>query len=322
MSMDVANFAPVKFSTDDLAEHSRLPEWRERFGRAVVRVDIEPLSDCPFHAKATMQSLPGLRTIAYSGSPVRNRRTAALASDGDEAIGLFINLGAKAAVSQCGRDAVLRRGDATLISHDPSVVIPSPQGFVGVIVPREALASRNEKLDEAVLQPISRSSEPLRLLLSYVRSIRDGLSHGTPEFRQAVVDHVYELIALALAPSEFEKDERMSAMAAARLSDALACIADNFDDPEFSVGIVARRQRISPRYLQRLMETTGLPFTARVNELRLQRAFSLLAEARDRRIIDIALQAGFSDISHFNRLFRARFGDTPSGIRGAQAKKH
>jgi AraC-like DNA-binding protein len=31
------------------------------------------------------------------------------------------------------------------------------------------------------------------------------------------------------------------------------------------------------------------------------------------------LQAGFSDISHFNRLFRSRFGDTPKGVR-AQAR--
>jgi hypothetical protein len=30
---------------------------------------------------------------------------------------------------------------------------------------------------------------------------------------------------------------------------------------------------------------------------------------------DIALAAGFSDLSHFNRLFRARFGDTPRGVR-------
>ena len=35
------------------------------------------------------------------------------------------------------------------------------------------------------------------------------------------------------------------------------------------------------------------------------------------RISDIALQSGFSDISYFNRLFRSRFGDTPSGVRGA-----
>jgi hypothetical protein len=27
------------------------------------------------------------------------------------------------------------------------------------------------------------------------------------------------------------------------------------------------------------------------------------------------LRAGFSDISHFNRIFRSRFGDTPKGVR-------
>jgi AraC-like DNA-binding protein len=28
-----------------------------------------------------------------------------------------------------------------------------------------------------------------------------------------------------------------------------------------------------------------------------------------------SMEAGFSDISHFNRLFRVRFGDTPRGVR-------
>ena len=57
-------------------------------------------------------------------------------------------------------------------------------------------------------------------------------------------------------------------------------------------------------------------------EVRLKHAFALLtAQAKsDVRICDVALQAGFSDISHFNRLFRARFGDTPKGVR-ARARK-
>ncbi|MGH6902403.1 MAG: helix-turn-helix domain-containing protein [Geminicoccaceae bacterium] len=65
----------------------------------------------------------------------------------------------------------------------------------------------------------------------------------------------------------------------------------------------------------RLLETAETSFTARVTELRLQRAFALLSETPTRWISDIALEASLSDISHFNRLFRARFGDTPSALR-------
>jgi AraC-like DNA-binding protein len=83
--------------------------------------------------------------------------------------------------------------------------------------------------------------------------------------------------------------------------------------------MVARCQGISPRYLQRLMASSGTSFTERVNELRLQRAFELLTEslASAQRISDVALEVGFSDVSHFNRLFRARFGDSPRGVRCA-----
>jgi AraC-like DNA-binding protein len=65
------------------------------------------------------------------------------------------------------------------------------------------------------------------------------------------------------------------------------------------------------------MASSGTSFTGRLNELRLQRAFELLTESQTstQRISDIALEVSFSDVSHFNRLFRARFGDSPRGVR-------
>jgi AraC-like DNA-binding protein len=79
----------------------------------------------------------------------------------------------------------------------------------------------------------------------------------------------------------------------------------------------ARHEDVSLRDLQRLFEASGMTFKAHVDELRLHCAFALLSKrhALDRRIADIALQAGFSDVSHFNRHVRARFGDTPTGVR-------
>jgi AraC-like DNA-binding protein len=44
----------------------------------------------------------------------------------------------------------------------------------------------------------------------------------------------------------------------------------------------------------------------------------LFAIDQESCLLAVALQAGLSDISHFNRLFRSRFGDTPKGVRENQ----
>jgi AraC-like DNA-binding protein len=130
--------------------------------------------------------------------------------------------------------------------------------------------------------------------------------------RDAVVVHIHDLVALAIGECAPLGESSASPVVAARHSAVLDYIAAHFQDPGLSLEIVARCQGISPRYLQRLMASSGTSFTGRVNELRLQRALKLLTEplTNMQRISDIALEVGFSDVSHFNRLFRARFGDT------------
>jgi len=68
-----------------------------------------------------------------------------------------------------------------------------------------------------------------------------------------------------------------------------------------------------------LLEEAGKSFTEHLVERRLERAFSLLSDPRHLHlaIIDIAFAVGFGDVSHFNCVFRRRFGETPSGIRAA-----
>jgi AraC-like DNA-binding protein len=63
----------------------------------------------------------------------------------------------------------------------------------------------------------------------------------------------------------------------------------------------------------------GKSFIEHLAERRLERAFTMLTDRRylHLAIIDIALAAGFGDVSHFNRTFRRCFGETPSGVRAA-----
>ena len=90
-------------------------------------------------------------------------------------------------------------------------------------------------------------------------------------------------------------------------------------DQALSLTSLAREFGISERYVQLIFEEMGTSFTQYLLEQRLRLAHRMLHNpALDHwRISDIAFGAGFGDLSHFNKTFRRRFGDTPSALRVA-----
>jgi AraC-like DNA-binding protein len=320
MPAGAADFVSLQFSTRELPERMRIPMWREEVGRGIVHVDIEPLSDVPFQAEATLQTLQGLRMLAWKGSAMRLKRSQRNIVDGDDSIGIVVSSHSMSQLSQRGQEIELRAGDAIAVLHSEPATVTYVEGLqFGLVVPRDALTPRVMNVDGLTMRPISRRTEALRLLMTYLKSALKEGALAAPKLRDAVVTHIHDLVALAISECAPLGESSASAVVAARHSAALDHIAAHFQDPGLSLEVVAHSQGISPRYLQRLMASSGTSFTGRVNELRLQWAFTLLIEPHDsaRRISDIALEAGFSDISHFNRLFRARFSDSPRGVRGA-----
>ncbi len=104
---------------------------------------------------------------------------------------------------------------------------------------------------------------------------------------------------------------------AARLGAILQEIERRSSDPNLSAATVAQRLGITPRYVHLLLEDTGGSFTFHVLQRRLEKAAALLCDPRwhMRRIAEVAVEAGFTDLSYFNRSFRRRYGVTPSEIR-------
>jgi AraC-like DNA-binding protein len=315
MATDEVDLKPKRFSTDELPERERLSRWREEFGRTIVNVDIEPLSsDLPFRAEATLQSLPGAGMACCEGAAVRLHRTRALAADGDDSIGLIVNTGPSALASQRGADVTLGEGDAVFVLTDEPGVL-NGTSHLSFVFPRTALAQRLHTIDSVVMRSIPRSNESLRLFLRYIRLIHGEVGSAAPALQETITSHIHDLVALAIGASREAREQGKGAIAATRLAAAIDYIGKHFADPALTLSRVAYQQRISPRYLQELLEQSGASFVARVNELRLKRAFVLLTRFPERPVSEVAASAGFSNISHFNRLFRQRFGDSPSGVR-------
>jgi AraC-like DNA-binding protein len=84
---------------------------------------------------------------------------------------------------------------------------------------------------------------------------------------------------------------------------------------------LAREARLSPyhflRTFERLTGTTPHQYVLRV---RLAAAAMRLA-AEPGKIVDIALDCGFGDVSNFNRAFRAEFGVSPRAYRRLRGVK-
>jgi AraC-like DNA-binding protein len=318
---DAAEFVSHRFSTRELPERMRLPLWRDYFGQGLVHAEIEPLSKAPFQADATLQAVRGLRRLTLRGSSMRFKRLRANLADGDDSIGIIVCAPGKCRLSQRGREIDLRTGDAIAVLHSEIATVTYIDGLLlGMAVPREQLAERVTNIERLMMRPVAHRTEALRLLMAYLKSTFNGSVLTVPNLRDAVVAHIYDLVAIAISACVPLGESSTSAVVAARHSAVLDYIAAHFQEPELSVQMVARCQGISPRYLQRLIASSGSSFTERVNELRLQQALKLLTESGGgaQRISDIALQVGFSDVSHFNRLFRARFGDSPRNVRFAR----
>jgi AraC-like DNA-binding protein len=109
---------------------------------------------------------------------------------------------------------------------------------------------------------------------------------------------------------------------AARLQAIKADISSRLNDGDVSVAALAARHGVTSRYVHKLFETEGATFSEYVLARRLELAHRLLTDPRleSRSITSIALDAGFSDLSHFNRTFRRRYDATPTGARAEASR--
>jgi hypothetical protein len=162
----VALAPSLQFSTNDLPAENRLPFWREVFGRHVVRLDIESLSEESFDAGASLWSFPGLRTHqSYYSNPTRLSRTRGLIAGNDDNVALIIDLKGTIGCSHAGSHVSLDRGAAVTILQDgPATMEFRDARYMAVMAPLNAIRPLTKSLDDHAGRPIHADNDALRLL--------------------------------------------------------------------------------------------------------------------------------------------------------------
>jgi len=304
--------------------------YREMMRRHIVALDYQPLTKGHRPLRGAVGiALSDLGVTASTLTPQTVRRTRQLLTDGNDNLRLIIprRSATPAIATQFGREIAIDPGSAVVLSNseENSITFPSSTLLLVLNLRRQVLRPLLHDFDAVLARPVPKQVEALRLLSNYIDGLlSEKLILNAFDLARVVVAHIYDLAALAMgATREVVEIAKGRGVRATRLREIKADIAEKLASPNLSVETVAMRQQVSPRYVQMLFEQEGTTFSQYVISQRLLRAHRMLTDPRfaDRSITSLAFDAGFGDLSYFNRAFRRCYGGTPSEIRAAAIRR-
>ncbi|MGH6736021.1 MAG: AraC family transcriptional regulator [Methyloceanibacter sp.] len=309
------------FSTEAFPEHDRFTAFREAFVLPYFNSDIVNRSDRPFGARVEGVAAGGVHISRMACTPVTYVRTRVDVERSDGAPSFYMGVGGNYRIEQ----------GETSRAMDPGVGFLAPVGdpaFCHVLGKSQGLALKFapgvlERLVPRELKPQSLSADlpAMRLVKSYLDSFEPLEATADPALLEVFGTHICDLIALAVGTSG-DALELIGGrgLKAARTDAVLTAISKHFASPGLSAEQVAHEIGVSARQVHRLLEETPKTFYEHVLECRLQCAYRMLTSPRFGRfkVAEIAQRTGFTNVSHFNRLFRTRFGETPASVRASE----
>jgi AraC-like DNA-binding protein len=222
-------------------------------------------------------------------------------------------------VRQDGREFVAQANDVYLI--DPrrpfTLDVRSDVRSFVIKAPRSELTARlGETLaltarPISTLKPVAALTQGFLAMLSTRAGAIDGLA------AEKVAQQALDLLALAF---QEHTDGNALELSSPRTTAALRLKSANeaqLHDPGLKPPVAAAAAGISVRYANALLSQEGTSLERYIMTRRLEHCQRALTDPAQmfRTVTDIAYSFGFSDVSHFTRRFKSRFGCSPSECR-------
>ena len=314
-----------EWTTEAVPARQRFGYWQRAVCEGLVGAETESPAAGPFMARMAARRYAdyGFATWAASGhSVVRSPRM----TRGHDGAPFFVSLQLEGE-SRYGANPfsagalAVRQGEIAILNTGRPfrVVFPGEVSRVVAIVPRPLMRARVpwcEDIGTMKLDSEAPAAEPLRAHLAAAGRSLAALDARTAG---AFLDNLVNLLALMLAPAAAPA----AALRRAR-GDALAAhVARSLANPALAPQDAADALGLSLRLVHRLFAERGTTFGRFLLERRLEACRNSLGDPAEagRAISDIAFAAGFNELSHFSRAFKARFGLSPRAYRAARLSR-
>lgn len=313
------------FSTRDVHPRDRLTYWQDVACRAFVEIECRTNAGAAFDATIWSGQLAdiGISLVETDQCDVY-RHPQGIARGDSDAILLSLQLAGTTTVAQDGREAQLSINDFALYDTAHTYALRVAAGVRQLVLklPRREVERRLGPIARYVARPV-RANEPLGSfasgLLGLIPCRTDALDH-LPECAAGELSrHILDIVALAFRNSS-DIGTAQTSSREKTLVRLINVIEKHLADPALGPATAASMARISVRYANELLAANGSSLERHILSRRLEKCAEALADPCQLglRIGDIAFNWGFTDASHFGRLFRRCYGQTPRDYRKLQ----
>jgi AraC family transcriptional activator of tynA and feaB len=302
----------------DFKPRERLAYWYDVACKVLVKHECQVHRESDFDATLLHSSLGELDIVSLESQGIHFAEvtTRTIADEMDDVFFLVLAIEGNATLSQGGRDAVLAPGDFTLIdTRRPYECRYYSDRWKHVIVkiPRPAFNSRLVATEKLTGRTVSASAGVGSLVSGYIQLLPEHILALQPAAKTQVGEHLVDLAALAVAANAGVDAPAVSSGRAVALFRVRMAIESHLSDPTLDPEAVASAAGVSVRYANGLLAEQGMSLERLIVSRRLERCRRALEDPtqRQRTISEIAYAWGFSDLSHFDRRFKAAYGLSP-----------
>ncbi len=250
-----------------------------------------------------------LATFHVTGSPQRLARTVRDTRQRPaEMLKICIQRRGSALIRQAEREVLLTPGSMAVydLERPYSITLDGDWRCDVIAFPKAALVASPSFVDAALCRATPVDQGPGSVLISLVSS---GVRRTGPDPAAGLMGRAgLELIMAALSGQQRPGDAD-----AVRLQ-VESYIGQHLAEPTLAPTTIAAAHHMSERSLHRLFGTADYSVAELIRVLRLQAVLRDL-RATDEPIARVAARWGHHDMPHFNRLFKAHYGQTPSEAR-------
>jgi AraC family transcriptional regulator, positive regulator of tynA and feaB len=312
------------FSTQALHPRDRFDFWHDVASKNVVSHDSQPQSRRDFHAEFERGALAEISILRFQNSPMQvlGAKRHIAKAETDEFLFCRQVHGALS-FEQDGRDVRLKAGDMTLI--DPMLPyigrFETDSKLLVIKIPRRLLEIRTGKLQALTAVGMARDDAECGLTSSFLATLPEYTRKLSPTAHEMLREQALDLIALCLAKAADERP-RLSSGRSVILLNIRAAVEARLADPNLDVKTIAEAVGVSVRYANALLAFENTSLRRLIQTRRLMRCQKALEDPLQsaRTVSEIAYSWGFSDMTHFGRVFKKEQGILPREYRKRSAK--